>query len=286
MKKSSKIMLALFIVAIIIIGIFLLKHASKEYAVENRDDLYEKVEQYLIGLEKPHYYSENKYDEPNENISYFKVFTDIAKLGIRRNGLETYVYVWALVESYYVQDGEIELNSGSSMPYKFTFKGNEIIDYQVPLDGSEYLKSIKKIFPIDIQVRLLNNDLVSSNKIENEVKEYYSFVNDVIANRITTIQIGEYWQIEGEKSKTVSLNKEEISTMLSILKNLNFSTQVSLGIPDYFTKINTQEKENAYSFGLGLGDESFRITATDKGEATLSAEQKNELNKIIQKYFD
>ena len=93
MKKSSKIMLALFIVAIIIIGIFLLKHASKEYAVENRDDLYEKVEQYLIGLEKPHYYSENKYDEPNENISYFKVFTDIAKLGIRRNGLETYVYV-------------------------------------------------------------------------------------------------------------------------------------------------------------------------------------------------
>ena len=286
MKKFLKIILILLIIAIIVIGAILFKQASEEFAIENKDDLYEKVEQYLIDLEKPHYHLENKYDEPNENISYFKVFTDIAKLGIRRKGLETYVYVWALVESYYMQDGKIELNSGSSMPYRFTFKGNEIIDYQVPLDGSEYLKSIKKIFPVDIQVKLLNNDLVSSNKIENEVKEYYSFVNDVISNRITTIQIGKYWQIEGEKSKTVTLNKEEISTMLSILKNLNFSTQISIGIPDYFIKINTQEKENAYSFGLGLGDESFRITATDKGEATLSTKQKNELNKIIQKYFD
>ena len=87
------------------------------------------------------------------------------------------MYIWALVESYYVQDGKLISNGGYSIPHKFIIKDNEIIDYKIPRDGSEYSKSIKEIFPLDIRNKL-NDDLVDGNKIDNQVKEHYSYLQD------------------------------------------------------------------------------------------------------------
>lgn len=177
MKKSMKILLAILIIAIIMLIIFIVvKNASKEEVVEGKDYLYEKVEQYLISQEEPHYHLETKDSKPNYNVSDFKVFTDIANLGIKEKNDEIYVYVWALVESYYVQDGKLISNSGSSMPYKFILKNEEVVDYEIPLDGKEYNKSIKKIFPLDIQEKL-NEQLVDNNKIDIEVEKYYSYLD-------------------------------------------------------------------------------------------------------------
>lgn len=176
MKKSIKIILAIFTIIVILLIIFIvLKYNSKEVIVNDKDYLYEKVEQYLISQEQPHYFLETKDSKPNYNVSDFKVFTDIAKLGVGQCKDETYVYVWALVESYYIQDGKLIHNSGSSIPYKFILKNDEIIDYQIPKDGSEYAKSIKKIFPNDIRNKL-DNSLVNSNYIREQVKEYYSYL--------------------------------------------------------------------------------------------------------------
>ena len=96
---------------------------------------------------------------------------------IKEKDDETYVYIWALVESYYVQDGKLISNGGYSIPHKFIIKDNEIIDYKIPRDGSEYSKSIKEIFPLDIRNKL-NDDLVDGNKIDNQVKEHYSYLQD------------------------------------------------------------------------------------------------------------
>lgn len=182
MKKETKIALIILAIAIFILGIIGvivvgLNNNSKEIEVKGKEELYDKVEEYLISKEQPHYFVEEKNAKPNYNVSDFQVFTDIARLGIKEKDDETYVYIWALVESYYVQDGKLISNGGYSIPHKFIIKDNEIIDYKIPRDDSEYSKSIKEIFPLDIRNKL-NDDLVDRNKIDNQVKEHYSYLQD------------------------------------------------------------------------------------------------------------
>ena len=182
MKKETKIALIILAISIFILGIIGvivvgLNNNSKEREVKGKEELYDKVEEYLISKEQPHYFVEEKNAKPNYNVSDFQVFTDIARLGIKETDDETYVYIWALVESYYVQDGKLISNGGYSIPHKFIIKDNEIIDYKIPRDGSEYSKSIKEIFPLDIRNKL-NDDLVDGNKIDNQVKEHYSYLQD------------------------------------------------------------------------------------------------------------
>ena len=160
------------IVITLLLTYIIIRKNSKQTVVTDKDYLYESVEQYLIQQEQPQYFSKEKYSTPNYNVKDLNVFTDIAKLGIRQQQDKTYVYVWALVESYYVQDGKLVENSGSSVPYKFIFENDEIVNYEIPKDGSEYTKSIKKIFPEDIR-RKFNASLVSDNNIKKQVKKYY-----------------------------------------------------------------------------------------------------------------
>ena len=182
MKQETKIALIILAIAIFILGIIGvivvgLNNNSKEIEVKGKEELYDKVEEYLISKEQPHYFVEEKNAKPNYNVSDFQVFTDIARLGIKEKDDETYVYIWALVESYYVQDGKLISNGGYSIPHKFIIKDNEIIDYKIPRDGSEYSKSIKEIFPLDIRNKL-DDDLVDGNKIDNQIKEHYSYLQD------------------------------------------------------------------------------------------------------------
>lgn len=178
MKKIKIALIILGIILLIIGGIIIeLNNNSRETEVKGKEELYNKVEEYLISKEAPHFFIEDKNSKPNYNVSDFQVFTDIARLGIKEKFDETYVYIWALVESFYVQDGKLISNSGHSSPYKFIIKDNEIIDYKMPRDGSEYSKSLKDIFPLDIRNKL-NNDLVDVNKINNQVKEHYSYLQN------------------------------------------------------------------------------------------------------------
>ena len=289
MKKWLKILLiVVFILIGLLVGFFIYQYSSNGKTVTNRNDLYEKVEQYLISQEKQHYYSAEKYAEVNYDITNLKVFTDIAQLGIKQKNDEFYVYVWALVESYYVQDGKVVGNSGSSMPYKFTIRNDEIVDYEIPQDGSYYAKSIKRIFPIDIRVKL-DDGLVDATKLDNEVKEYYSFLDSFNPNNVTTIDIVQGGFIpEGETIKKVTLNQEEIYSIFNILNNISFSSETCDGLADYFIKINTEEKESAYTYGLEMYNSSYHITTVineKSSEAILSSAQRNEIDKIINKYF-
>lgn len=171
LKNVLKIIFIIFI-AIIIITYIIQKNNFFEVEIKGKDELYLKVEKYLINLE----YSK-KDSIQNYNISDFNVFTDIAKLGIRKKGEETYVYIWALIESYYVQNGEVVINSGSSMPYKFILKNDEIVSYKVPKDGAENEQSLKEIFPYDVRKKL-DLSLVNDDEINKKVEEHYSYIKD------------------------------------------------------------------------------------------------------------
>ena len=71
--------------------------------------------------------------------------------------------------------------------------------------------------------------------------------------------------------------------IFSIIDNLTFSEETYDGIPTYFIKYNSQEKENFVTYGIKVLENSYHITSNEKGEAILSSEQKEELNKIIEK---
>lgn len=176
MNKKVKNVIVVLVIAIIVILIFaILKYSKKEIQIDGNNELYSKVEQYLIDQEKPKYYLENKDSKPNYEISDFQVFADIARLGITKKGNETYVYVWALVESYYVQDNKLITNSGYSIPYKFIIENNEIKGYKAPGNGTEYTKTIKKIFPEYIRNKF-NEKLVDNDKIREEKQQHYSYL--------------------------------------------------------------------------------------------------------------
>ncbi len=174
-KKVRNIMVILLILIIAIVIFAILKYSKKEIQIDGNNELYSKVEQYLIDQEKPKYYLENKDSKPNYEISDFQVFADIARLGITKKGNETYVYVWALVESYYVQDNNLITNSGYSIPYKFIIENNEIKGYKTPGNGTEYTKTIKKIFPEYIRNKF-NEKLVDNDKIREEKQQHYSYL--------------------------------------------------------------------------------------------------------------
>lgn len=171
MKKS--LVIILIIVFLIIIGVLL--YSMREKTVTNREDLYEKAEEYLISLEEPQYVLKTKESSPDYDISDFKVFTNIQKLGIKQKRNQFYVYVWATVQSYYVQDNQLEINSGYSGPRKLIIENDEVIDCIETKDGTEYTKSIEENFPEDIREKMENLSF-DNQKMQEEVNAYYSYI--------------------------------------------------------------------------------------------------------------
>ena len=173
MKKS--LIIIFVIVLLILLGVIL--YMTTEKTVTDREDLYGKAEEYLVSLEEPHYSLETKESTPNYDISDFKVFTDIEQLGIKQKGNQFYVYVWAEVYSYYVQDNQLEVNSGYSAPRKLIIENDEVIDCIETKDGTEYTKSIEENFPEDIREKMENLD-TDNQTIKEEVDAYYAYLNE------------------------------------------------------------------------------------------------------------
>ena len=61
------------------------------------------------------------------------------------------IYAWVLEEKHYLENDEIEQDSGSSIPYKFVVKSIDgkftVTDSRIPRDGSYYSVDMKNIFP-------------------------------------------------------------------------------------------------------------------------------------------
>lgn len=94
-----------------------------------------------------------------------------------------YAYMWIIEEIYYVFDGKLYINTGSSMAYKFTFKDDEVVKYEIPKDGNENGPSIKKMFPKDISSRILKYDSTELVKEQKQkVQEHYSYLESTTIN--------------------------------------------------------------------------------------------------------
>ena len=175
--KQYKLSILVFTMVMVlgIASMFVLKPTSLASTNEHEKELYKIVKEYLIKQEQQNHESIEKKRETTDDD--FQTFIDMKELGIKKEKDETHVYVWAIIQSYYVQE---ELTStGSSMPYKFIIRNNEIVDYEIPKDGAQYQKTLETIFPEDIREKMQNIQTSSdSQMLEKQAQKYYQYLDN------------------------------------------------------------------------------------------------------------
>ena len=164
MKKGMVISSIAIIVIVAIIVVF--NNSKSVNYIDDNNFLYDIAIDYL----REEYMAEDK--EYNQKDNYH-IFFDYEGFGITKEDNIKYAYMWILEESYYVEDDEIKLSSSSSMPYKIKFIDNVVVDFETSKDGTEYVSSIKGMFPDDIEDKVIKFSL-SDAKIKKEVDDYYS----------------------------------------------------------------------------------------------------------------
>ena len=120
-------------------------------------------------------------------------------------------------------------------------------------------------------------------KYGEEFQENNEDKENNINNKVTTIDIQETGLSSVTPPKKYTLNQEEIYTIFSIIDNLTFSKETCDGIPTYFIKYNSEEKEGFITYGIEIFENEYHITSEEKGEAILSNEQQKQLDEIINK---
>ena len=122
----------------------------------------------------------------DEQVNYYegeKSFVSMRIYLINKDiGNKYYVYAWVLQEKYYLENNNIVRDTSTSIPYKFTLikSNNEFIvsAYNIPRDGSYYVKDMKQIFPNSVlrDMDSIHTDGTSeklSLEIQNEVNLYF-----------------------------------------------------------------------------------------------------------------
>lgn len=106
-------------------------------------EIYDAIENYILG-------EREKDIKHYENEKWFVSFEVYLLEEKERDSLYC-VYAWVLEESYYNDNGKIELGSGSSIPHEFTVKNAngefKVTESKIPRDGSYYQKDMEKLFP-------------------------------------------------------------------------------------------------------------------------------------------
>lgn len=153
-------------------------------------------------------------------------------------------------------------------------------------DGNKNWSDIS-FYNINKNIAVLNYGLINAES--DEVIEFIKTINitenkdNEINNKVTTISIQETGLSSVAPAKEYILNQEEIYTIFSIIDNLTFSSETCDGLPTYFIRYNSQEKEGFITYGIEIFESEYHITSNSKGEAILSTEQKEKIDEIIKK---
>lgn len=115
------------------------------------------AEEIQIAIEN--YLLEKSESEPKHHENEKSFVSNRTYLIEEKNNHKLYnVYAWVLEETYYLENNEINQDSGSSIPYKFAVEHindeYKVTDSRIPRDGSYYAEDMKNIFP-----RSVRNDM-------------------------------------------------------------------------------------------------------------------------------
>ena len=169
-KKEKIIGLCAIIVVIFFAAFYLFFNHEGEHYIKDNERLYDLAIEYL----KEDEYQNNNPDTEKEGYHFFASYDG---LGITEKDEYKYVYMWVLGESYYLEGGSPKSGSAFSMLFKFKFKGDEIIEMNIPKDGSFYTESVKEMCP---DKKMANKVLEYNLKFDNnkEIEEYYNKITD------------------------------------------------------------------------------------------------------------
>lgn len=73
-------------------------------------------------------------------------------------GDHCYVYAWVLERSYYMENGALEIGSGSSIPYRFALSEKDgqytVTEARIPRDGTYYPIDMEELFPWSVRMQM------------------------------------------------------------------------------------------------------------------------------------
>lgn len=169
MGKKRVLLFLIFLLSFLLILIILIlaKKPTTVWLTDN-ENLYIKAIEYIIN---------EKTDENLDNDKEdFQVFTDFQGFGVEEKKKSKFAYIWILDEAYYVSNNNLISSSGSSMMYKFEFKDDEVVGYEVPEDGEKYTSSLQKMLPNSIENLVLNYTM-NTDRLKLRVNEHYAYLN-------------------------------------------------------------------------------------------------------------
>lgn len=89
-----------------------------------------------------------------------KVFCVYHQYGYDLNDTKISTYLWAYCEEYYKKGNQILMGAGVSMPVRLNIIKDgdnlKVTDFQKPIDGEGYAKSIKEMFPEKYSLDAIN----------------------------------------------------------------------------------------------------------------------------------
>lgn len=292
MGKNKKIIIGILIALIIVIGI-VIAYKLIEKGVTDRENFKYTIDNI----------SSTPVDTANYEKNYSKVIDNIKlELNIpnewkyeeipKNQENDFYKYALKLYKSnenkymmLYFYNNQFGVCGTGRTAKNITLNNGEeaIIGYY---DGNKDWNDIS-FYNINKNIAVINYGLINSES--DEAIEFIRTINiaenkyNEINNKVTTISIEETGLSSVAPAKEYTLNQEEIYTIFSIIDNLTFSNETCDGIPTYFIRYNSQEKEGFITYGIEIFENSYHITSTESGEAVLSNEQKEQLDKIIEK---
>ncbi len=99
----------------------------------------------LAQYDKEKIYSENE-----------KGFVSLKTYLVEQKSESEYIaYTWVLSERYYMEENEVRMGDGFSIPHRFTIKKSNdkysVLDSQTPRDGSLYAEDMQTLFPRSVR---------------------------------------------------------------------------------------------------------------------------------------
>lgn len=128
------------------------------------------------------------------------------------------LYLWAYCGEYIIQNGELKTLSGSSGPVKIdypnelSFYDSNKFSYEAPKDGALYAKDVKKIFPPNLEQRILNFDAKNIIKRNEQSARFNISSWEALKQAINNCEVKEVWQTHDRTVGAELSNQEKIST--------------------------------------------------------------------------
>lgn len=199
MKKSSivkffdnyKLAIAVLAVCVILGLVFYNLAHGKGSRVEDDDELYAKAEKYITSQVTP--MSWNAKDitpEESKNLTDFKVFSNFRRLGIYKKGDYYNVYLWATVQSYFVNDLKLNASSSFSDAFVVTFENGSVIESTEAITDSD----TRELLPGELYDEAKKQGFFGTDDktFENQIQAHYSYLQsedeNEIANHILSLK--------------------------------------------------------------------------------------------------